>query len=376
MNGGVRSAVRPVRLPSAKSSPRQILEMLDWAARLIVTPNDYRAHGLYLQGKTRHDAMRYVSVPRAREWFWPLNRDTKHIENKLLFECYFSALGLPVTDTLAVVGAQAPESSQALSLTGPEELQAFLVQTIRAGEQLALKPIDRWGGVGVHILQELDGEDFVLANGARRAVREVVHECADGVWLVQRRLQQHPDLARLNPSSLNTLRLGTFRRQNGEVEIVFAKLRIGRAGAQVDAVSKGGYSVTIDPQTGAFASQGHQVPKYSFSPASSHADSGLRFADMTYPRWGEVLAMGTAFANGAGNNRFLGWDVAMTVDGPVFVEGNKSWDVQLAQKGSSGMLTDGFLAMFNEETGARIDPTRVPPLRPLRAFRELRKTYY
>lgn len=59
-------------------------------------------------------------------------------------------------------------------------------------------------------------------------------------FIVQRREKQHPEMARLNPSSLNTVRVYTYR--NAQKEICFHKayVRFGGEGSVKDNVSSGG----------------------------------------------------------------------------------------------------------------------------------------
>ena len=58
-----------------------------------------------------------------------------------------------------------------------------------------------------------------------------------GNFIVQRRLQQHADLAALNASSINTLRILTLRLD--EPWVVASAIRIGRAGSHVDNKTAG-----------------------------------------------------------------------------------------------------------------------------------------
>ncbi len=362
----------PVRMPGAKGAPRQVWEMLHWGARLIVTPNDYRAHGLYLHGRSEAHALRYLSAPRAKSMMWPLNREHERLENKLVFESHFGSLGLPVPKTLAVFGPGG-QPSQLPALADVDSQRQFLVQTVLMGTEVAVKPLDAWGGAGVLIITQVSDGSFLLSNGEKMAIEDVMKHVSVGSWLVQERIVQHQDLAELNPSSLNTMRLGTFRRQDGRVDIIFAKLRMGRSSAQLDSNSLGGLSVWIDPTSGAFVRSATQFPKYSLEHFDKHPDSGVCFSGRIYPHWEAVVSLARKFAENAGDNVFVGWDVATTQEGPVFVEGNHNWDVQMAQTGSAGMLTDDFVAMFRAETGHDIDVSKHPAVRPLSAYRALRK---
>lgn len=133
--------------------------------------------------------------------------------------------------------------------------------------------------------------------------------------------------------------------------------------------------VQIDPITGRFADRGAQKPTYSLLPTDHHPDSGAVFAGRTMPNWPEVLELARASGAHAGVNRYIGWGVASTPQGPVFVEGNEDFYVGLAQLQSDGMLTDEFVELMREETGIAYEVTRLPPLRSLHALRSLRKRF-
>ena len=56
---------------------------------------------------------------------------------------------------------------------------------------------------------------------------------------------QHPDIAQLNPTSLNTTRVTTYRRPNGQLKFLFAFQRFGKEGKVVDNASAGGDFVGV-----------------------------------------------------------------------------------------------------------------------------------
>lgn len=366
----------PVRTQDAKPPLVQLWEQLNWGARLMVTPNDYRAYHLYRKGRGRREALRYLSGPRAEPLFKPLNLEIELLADKLAFENHFRGAGLPVPRTLAVTAATEHAGDRPV-LSTPERISDFLRARLTAGQQLILKMLDAERGIGVRVMTGIDGEDLLLSNGQRAPLRQTADELLTSgrVWLIQERIVQHPDLDALNASSLNSLRLVTFRHRNGDVDVPIATLRIGRAANQTDGYSAGaGVAVQIDPATGRFGDVGAQKPTYSLAPIDRHPDSGIAFAGRTMPHWPEVLKLARAFAAHAGANRYIGWDVASTPEGPVFVEGNEGFDVGLAQLQSDGMLTDEFVTLIREETGIDYKVKRLPPLRPLDALRSLRRS--
>ncbi|WP_179228914.1 sugar-transfer associated ATP-grasp domain-containing protein [Parenemella sanctibonifatiensis] len=365
-------AVRPVRVPGAKPSIQQVWEMLHWGSRLIVTPNDYRTHRLYMRGIRRSDALRYLSGPRAEGLYPVLNPDPEVLEDKIRYERHFGGLGLPVPETLAVIADEArPDGLR--TLTTATEVRQFLEAELGDGAGLVVKPVDGLKGAGVTVATGIDGSDLMLSNGDRRPVSELVEETRVGTWIVQKRVVQHPEIEALNSSTLNTLRLGTLRRSDGRVEIIFAVLRVGRAHSQIDAYDHGGYSVRLDPQTGAFADQAYQNAIFSLERSRAHADSGAEFAGRIFPFWGDLLTLAESFARASGPNIFVGWDVAATPDGIVFLEGNHNWGAHLAQIDSRGMLTDELLEALDAEAGITFDVRCPPAVKPLTALRKLRK---
>ncbi|OYN92309.1 sugar-transfer associated ATP-grasp domain-containing protein [Parenemella sanctibonifatiensis] len=361
--------LRPVRVQGAKSTPRQVWETLSWGGRLLATPNDYRTHRLYMRGVRRRDALRFLSGPRAKALRPALNPEPEVLENKLEFERHFGGLGLPVPPTLAVISTEADPHGR-LTLTSARQVRDFVLdEAQRRG--VVVKPAAASQGQGVTVISSVDGQEVVLSTNERMHVEELIETTGEGVWIIQPRLSQHPDLDALNSTSLNTLRLGTFRRRDGSVLILFAVLRLGRVHSQIDTYNQGGYSVRVDPSTGAFAARGYQKAKFALETVDSHADSGVTFAGRSVPFWDRVVDLATSFAREAGRNRFIGWDVASTPDGPVFVEGNHDWDVAHAQIGSKGMLTDEFVALMQNEAGIGFNVQQMPRLRPLAVLRSL-----
>jgi hypothetical protein len=94
---------------------------------------------------------------------------------------------------------------------------AALSAFIRRHPTLILKPVDGLGGHGVEKVEAstIGDLDAFLAR-ALETRQFLLEEC----------LTQHPELARLNPSSVNTLRLITFRK-DGEVHLLASALKIG-----------------------------------------------------------------------------------------------------------------------------------------------------
>lgn len=63
-------------------------------------------------------------------------------------------------------------------------------------------------------------------------------------FVIQEAVHQHPELSRLCPSSVNTIRMVTYRREM-DIVMIYAVMRIGKFGSEVDNTSAGGMTCKI-----------------------------------------------------------------------------------------------------------------------------------
>lgn len=138
-------------------------------------------------------------------------------------------------------------------------------------------------------------------------------------FLAQEAMEQHPVLAALNPTSLNTLRIVSFLFEN-EVHILSSILRIGGGGSRVDNIGAGGYSCAI-------GENGH-LNKLAVNRKSEWVDSnseGLRFETITVPSYNDAVAFVKRLHTRLAHFKIIGWDISISPEGePVLIEFNSN----------------------------------------------------
>lgn len=145
-----------------------------------------------------------------------------------------------------------------------------------------------------------------------------------GQYLWQERLEQHEEMSRLHPTSINTMRLITFNN-NGHVYLFSGTLRIGTKQNRVDNWNQGGIAIRIDTSTGTLRKNGFYKPGKGGSIAV-HPDSGITFEGFKIPQFNEAVELVKRLHTYFYGIHSVGWDVAITPDGPALVEGNDDWD--------------------------------------------------
>ena len=173
-------------------------------------------------------------------------------------------------------------------------------------------------------------------------------------FIVQSRLQQHPDLAKLNPTSVNTIRVMSYRRDN-ELIILYAVIRIGRRGKVVDNESAGGIKADIDLLTGRI-----KGPAFGSAtePNMPQTDTGVDLDNYLIPSFPQVLDFVKDLHLRLPYFRLIGWDVSVDENGkPVLIEWNRSADLsQVAHGPAFGDYTEEILAKALSERNTLIEP--------------------
>ena len=139
-----------------------------------------------------------------------------------------------------------------------------------------------------------------------------------GQFLVEQKIVQHPEMDRLCPSSVNTVRIVTVLK-NGEAHFMYSLVRIGNGKSAVDNITSGGLYTAV-PEDGVLKKPAFcdKTGKYY----DSHPATGTVFAGFRIPMFRQAVELCLEAALVEPHMGYIGWDVAITEAGPVLVEGN------------------------------------------------------
>ncbi|MBU0584444.1 MAG: hypothetical protein KKB66_20030 [Alphaproteobacteria bacterium] len=240
------------------------------------------------------------------------NADLQLVGDKRRFRIWMQELGYPVIqEFFSKYGPGTIVDGQGV-LVPLEQVAAFLKQ--RKGD-LFVKPLGSSLGLGAFVWKPGDSSGF-LEN--------------ESTWIIQERLKQHPDMNRLYPGALNTLRILTVKHA-GQIHVEMLVLRIGSGGSCIDNSGAGGLSARVDPDTGRIATPATR--RYEFDPSQrpyrEHPDTGVTIEGFEIPFFRDGLEIVVDAASKISSFRSLGWDVCFMEDGPLIVEANAQASVDL-----------------------------------------------
>ncbi|MDD4323692.1 MAG: sugar-transfer associated ATP-grasp domain-containing protein [Eubacteriales bacterium] len=144
---------------------------------------------------------------------------------------------------------------------------------------------------------------------------------AQGQTVLEEEIHLHEDLLPISPAALCTLRIGTVLQKDGSVEVLYSRLRTSMSDPVVDNVSRGG-GYTMISDEGVLLN-----PCISFKPyrryVERHPITGTEFVGFKIPDFDRVLDYARELAHVVPEQAYAGWDITVTADGPVVIEGNE-----------------------------------------------------
>jgi hypothetical protein len=205
-----------------------------------------------------------------------------------------------------------------------------------SAEKIFVKPTFGLGGRGIIVFNLIDGlfknKEHELLNA-----EFIINNLKDEHYIIQKGLVQHEEINKIYPRAINTFRIMT-KVENGKAEILYSMLRMGQKGNQIDNASQQGLACAVDKDSGKFAMYGFTGLREM---VTSHPDTGFIFGDYQFPHWEEVKTFIISVAEKFYEIKYLGWDVAFTVDGPAIIEINAGAGLEFLQDCYGG-VTDGF----------------------------------
>ena len=260
------------------------------------------------------------------------------LADKFIFYLFLSKLGIPTPKVLCFIKSKIPlyfDSAFDIdsSLPARDQMRLFLSNEM----DVFVKPYTGEMGKGIFTMKVSDRR--IIVNGTETPESVVIDQLLSESFLIQERIEQHPQMKVLCPSTLNTIRLQTVMDRSGQSHPFGAGLRIGRTWNCVDNWAKGGVFVGINMDSGTLKPLGMLKPHFGTS-TKTHPDTGVEFNGFSIPYYKEAESLAIKLHQFLYRCHSVGWDIAITEQGPVFIEGNGLWEISMAQTVHGGLKVE------------------------------------
>lgn len=149
-------------------------------------------------------------------------------------------------------------------------------------------------------------------------------------WIIQDRIRnQSKFMSQYHPESINTIRVVTIKKDK-DIHPICAFARFGINGRGSDNWSSGGVLVGININSGEFEEYGLFKPGVG-TRCFEHPNTKVKFKNIVIPEWDKIIDYVKSLHEIFYDLHSIGWDICLTENGPLIIEGNDNWDTIDAQ---------------------------------------------
>lgn len=294
-----------------KTRHQRFKDLWKWARKWKEFNGFYYVYGLDVKGSNIDDYLGYSYMKKIRDERNNVQSCESHaflLRNKFYFSIAADYYKFPIPQTLGIYknGVLYDNKNNEITINQLEKTSFIL------------KDVTGLCGQSVFKIKNL--EEF----------QTWMNENKKGQFLLQELITQHHLISKVNEKAVNTVRIVTKKNHDGKCEVVFAVFRVGTSKSNfVDNWAQGGLMIPINVENGKLTKYGFYKPPYG-GKATEHPDSGVVFEDYQIPYFEEAKQLVCKFHECL-DLYSIGWDIAITENGPVFVEGNDNWDLAFGQ---------------------------------------------
>lgn len=308
---------------------RQMREI--WTLRRSATkiaPHEYYASGLFHPDLPMEDKRRFVGrtgsyLVNSRLSPMPLTEMRPFLRDKVAYTALLSRLGLATTQTLALAHPTRRLGDLPVLRTAAD-LAAFLVSDA-AHYPIFGKPAQGEASIGSVRIDAVDATDRILhlGNGKKipldRFAEEAMRDYPEG-FILQKSLHQHADLTAAIGTSVGTLRVVTICVEDGPRPL-YTVWKIPAPTAMSDNFWQDGSMVAALSDDGR-VTQVRRGTGLNGEWLRRHPMTRAEFADVRIPNWDALQKLAADAHAIFPEFGIVGWDIAMTSEGPVIIEAN------------------------------------------------------
>jgi hypothetical protein len=327
-----------------KSFPHIMYELIKYSLIYKDLPIYYTEHMLHR--KSENNLMDYYigkNEFKKIRGFCKDNHLVPFLENKVFFQYHFNNTTIKLPEHIGYnIGNTFFIREEVKKVKSTIEFTQLVKQLIdkKNISGIFLKPIDGNGGKGCY---KIDSSQ-IRNDYFERIYRTIIN----AKYIMQVAINQHRYINEIYPLSVNTIRIHTCIDKNSRVNIISAYMRFGSKGGIVEGGDLGTIFIKVDMERGVLGRIAQKNFQYGGQIYENHPDTGFSFDGFQIPYFLESLNM-VKEATYLLPAPLVGWDVAISENGPILLEGNTYFGFWAAQIADGGYKKNRVFRDFYEE---------------------------
>jgi len=258
-----------------------------------------------------------------------LNKNYLLLDNKNLCDDILRANNLPLPKTILKIRKDTIFNNFGEVIGNNNQMNSYL--HAQTAKEIIAKPADCGsGGKEIIIFTKKDG-DYIYNN--EKLGYGTIMKKFKGDWIFQEVITNIPLLNEAHPNSVNSFRVMTLLDKNGPL-VLYSILKIGNNLARTDNAHTKGIYVGVDLPTGKLFDKAYDEDLNEFE---EHPLTKFKFSGKVIPNFSKVLEIAKKAALFFPETKVIGWDIALTENGPIILEGNSSPGLTIIQRTNNGM---------------------------------------
>lgn len=203
-----------------------------------------------------------------------------------------------------------PTLNKEITQLSEQDIAKFL--EVEGCSSIVLKPsVDSCSGSGVMLFRNV-GNEFISADGKTHLSGAFLAQYGDD-FVIQRSIKQHPYISQFCNTSVNTIRISTYRSvKNEDIIVKGALMRVGASGSFVDNAHAGGRFVGINIEDGSL--QKTTLDQYG-TKVDVWNEVDFASSDYVIPHWDRIVDFAKKVAACNKHMRLLALDICLCEDG-------------------------------------------------------------
>lgn len=305
----------------------QFLQMMHLANRYNWSPVSYYEFRMWKEENRRNLHLYFQNFEAVNLMRW-LNRglDTDRIDDKLRFFNFCREMNIPTAPILVAFDSDGG-------------MQWFQDKEDLPRCDLILKPTGESCGRGIE-KWAYNPDSGMWSSGqhafdADALLKYFKKKAAESSLIVQPVLKNHPSINQFSSGGLCTLRVLSVINTDGVPEVLLCSWRMPTGNAFVDNFFAGGLAASLSAEGYLTTAVGRDVRNGEFS---NHPDTQASISGQPLPGYEKMIDLALTAHSFANDIQFMAWDVALTENGPMLLEGNTRWCAKVVQVPSSTPL--------------------------------------
>jgi len=327
---------------------KQVIEVYRLLRLNRLEPEEYFRYKLYQKDMPWDKKAGYISKNQFYLIETAMNpRKEVGILNKFSFRTYARYFDLPMPEFYGVFDPGTGFTADGGSLHKLEHLEAFFAKP--EVNDFVIKPTSCSHGTGILVCPN-NHNDTIHVFGEEDISIKALHERLRGThhhkhllipdsYVIEKRIKQHSFLDNYNTSCVQAMRVITYMTSTGEIEILLLHQKFSVSRTYTDnVVGRGGFSTIINDD-GVFQ-PARKFTDDGWITFDNHPETGFPITGQKLPFFHEAVELAKKVQSRIPQIRLVAWDIAVTDDGPMLLEGNHGWDPGPMQQ----MEQRGFIA--------------------------------